>query len=222
MPRNVVRSSAGPRGLTKEAILDAAVTLMEEAGESGFSLRRLGERVGCDPMAILHHFKNKDGLYRAMADAITAMLPSVGEGKPWDDRLRRHARDYRALALRHPHTFALTQKFLNTGVSDFGHIEMVHCALKDAGVPDTAAPAVCLAWYASVIGLCMAEIGGLIRPARDSEIAEINRLPLDLFPNLRQLAPSYGVLDTTAVFEIANDMLLEGIRAQSKPPRACT
>ncbi|MFE3836501.1 TetR/AcrR family transcriptional regulator [Pseudogemmobacter sonorensis] len=210
------RLPVGPRGLSKEAITRAAVELMEELGEGAFSLRKLGERVGCDPMAILYHFRNKDGLYRAMADAITAELPPVDQARPWNDRLRQHARDYRTLALGHPHTFALTQKFLNTGVSDFAHIEMVHGALKDAGVPDTVAPTVCLAWYASVIGLCMAEIGGLIRPAQAAEIAEIERLPLDRFPNLRQLATSYGALDAEIVFEIASDMMLEGIHARTR------
>lgn len=213
---NTVRLPAGPRGLSKDVITGAAVILLEETGDAGFSLRKLGERIGCDPMAILYHFKNKDGLYRAMADAITARLSPVDEERRWEDRLRLHARDYRALALGHPNTFALTQKFLNTGVSDFAHIEMVHRALKDAGIPDAAVPAVCLAWYASVIGLCMAEIGGLIRPARETEIAEIERLPADSFPIMRKLAPSYRELDAEAVFETANDILLHGIRIQSE------
>ena len=56
------------RKLNKDELVIAAVTLMEEAGDSGFSLRKLGERVGCDPMAVLYHFKSKEGLLRAMAD----------------------------------------------------------------------------------------------------------------------------------------------------------
>ncbi len=45
----------------------AALELMEAGGEVGFTLRKLGVRVGCDPMSILYHFKSKEGLYRAMA-----------------------------------------------------------------------------------------------------------------------------------------------------------
>lgn len=206
------RSGPGPRGLSRTGIVDAAVALMEEAGESGFSLRKLGERVGCDPMAILYHFKSRDGLFRAMADALTARLEPVDESRPWHERLRDHARQYRALALGHPHTFGLTQKFLNTGVSDFAHIEMVHRALAEAGIPDADAPAVCLAWYAGVIGICMGEIGGLIRPATEAEIREIGQLPAARFPRLNALAPAYRSLDPQAVFEIANDMLIRGIR----------
>lgn len=191
--------------------MKAAIALMEEAGEGGFSLRKLGDRVGCDPMAILYHFKTKEGLLRAMADALTASLQPVDEARPWDERLRDHARQYRKLALDYPRTFGLMQKFLNTGVSDFAHIEMVHRALVEAGVAGEDAPAVCLAWYASVIGLSMGEIGGLIRPATEMQAQEIAQLPQAAFPLLRALASSYRKLDPEAVFEIASDILVQGI-----------
>lgn len=205
------RAAAGPRGLSKDAILQAALSFMEEAGEASFSIRKLGERVGCDPMAILYHFKNKDGLFRAMADALMARLSPVNEDQPWSGRLRDHARQYRALALGYPQTFGLTQQFLSTGVSDLAHIEMVHRALTEAGVPDKDAPAICLAWYASVIGLCMGEIGGLIRPATEAEAHEIAQAPDGQFARLKALAPAYRSLDPEAVFEIANNILINGI-----------
>ncbi|MFC0242682.1 TetR/AcrR family transcriptional regulator [Rhodopseudomonas telluris] len=191
--------------------MQTAVTLMEELGEAAFSLRKLGDRVGCDPMAILYHFKNKDGMYRAMADALVAKLSPVGDDQPWQDRLRVHARDHRALALRYPNTFPLLQRFLNTGVSDFAHIEMVHRVLTEAGVTDEEAPAICLAWYASVIGLCAAEISGLVRPARESEVAEMEELPAAEFPALRRLAASYLTLETETVFEIAHEIFIDGL-----------
>ncbi|KPG00172.1 TetR family transcriptional regulator [Rhodopseudomonas sp. AAP120] len=205
------RAGAGPRGLAKSEILDTAVNLMEEVGEAAFSVRKLGERVGCDPMAILYHFKNKDGMYRAMADALVAKLSPVHDDQPWQDRLRVHARDHRALALRYPKTFPLLQRFLNTGVSDFAHIEMVHRALTEAGMSDEDAPAVCLAWYASVIGLCTAEISGLVRPASESEVAEMEQLPPAEFPALRRLARSYRGLETETVFEAANEYFIDGL-----------
>lgn len=198
--------------MSKTIIIHEAIGLMEETGETGFSVRKLGERVGCDPMAILYHFKNKDGLFRAMADALTAQLEAVGDDQPWDARLLEHAHQYRAMALKRPNTFSLTQRFLNTGASDFAHIEMVHGALSDAGVPDEIAPAVCLAWYASMIGLCMGEIGGLIRHASAADAQEVEQLPPSDYPRIRQFIPFYRSLKTDSVFEIANTILIQGIR----------
>lgn len=219
MHKNTGRAPAGPRGLSKTVIIHDAIALMEEGGENGFSVRKLGERVGCDPMAILYHFKNKDGLFRAMADALTAKLEAVGGEQPWDARLREHARQYRALALEWPNTFSLTQRFLNTGASDFAHIEMVHGALADAGVPDEIAPAVCLGWYASMIGLCMGEIGGLIRPASAADAQEVEQLPATEYPCIRRFIPLYRDLETDEVFETANNILIQGIRHYGRQAR---
>ncbi|WP_415219675.1 TetR/AcrR family transcriptional regulator [Rhodopseudomonas sp.] len=210
-----IRASLGPRGLAKNEIVETAVSLMEEVGEAAFSVRKLGGRVGCDPMAILYHFKNKDGMYRAMADALVAKLSPIGTDQPWQDRLRTHARDHRALALQYPNTFPLLQRFLNTGVADFPHIEMVHRALADGGVSDAEAPAVCLAWYAGVIGLCTAEIGGLVRTASESEVAEMEELPSAEFPVLKKLARTYLAVETETVFEIANELFLQGLGSRA-------
>ena len=75
------------RKLNKDELVIAAVTLMEEAGDSGFSLRKLGERVGCDPMAVLYHFKSKEGLLRAMADYLTGRIQAVDTDLSWTERL---------------------------------------------------------------------------------------------------------------------------------------
>lgn len=63
-----------PRPLSPELIVVTAIALLEHHGEAGFSLRKLGQRLGCDPMTVLYHFKSKDGLLRAMADHLSAQL----------------------------------------------------------------------------------------------------------------------------------------------------
>ena len=61
MPTNRPRPATGPRGLSREPMIRAAIELLESAGEAGFSIRKLGERLGCDPMAVLYHFKSREG-----------------------------------------------------------------------------------------------------------------------------------------------------------------
>lgn len=203
----------GPRGLSPDAMLAHALALIEDTGEAGFSLRRLAARIGCDPMAVLHHFDNKDGLRRRMADALVARLAGVDDALPWQDRLREMARNHRQLALSHPQGFALIQEFWNTGIADFAQIEAVQRALRDAGVPQAMAPSVCLGWYGCVIGLCMAEIRGMIRPPSDKDAAEIAALPAADYPLLHGLLPVYATLDPEGVFETTQSVLIDGIAA---------
>lgn len=201
-------------GLSSTAIAEAGLALMEEAGEAGFTLRKLGTRLGCDPMSILYHLKSKDGLYRAMADRLESRLQPVPAGQPWRRRLGHLAGQYRALARGFPNSFWLVQRFLSTGMADFGRVETVLGALLEAGVPEREAPSVCLGFYAAVTGLAMSEIGGLIRPASAREAEDIARLPERTHPLVRRALPLYRALDPDSVFGLSIEMLLDGIAAR--------
>lgn len=208
-------SHAGPRGLSKDAIAEAAIALMESTGEDGFSLRKLGDRVGCDPMAVLYHFKSKDGLYRVMADRLTARLGAVDETLPWETRLRDLAGQYRDLALQYPHTFGLLLRFLNTGMADFAAIEIVYRALRDAGLADDDCVRVCVGWYAVIYGLAIGETKGLIRAATPEELSEVEAMPAHQFPLIRHFMPLFRDMDAGSVHTLMVDMLSDGIRRRA-------
>ncbi|WP_371142046.1 TetR/AcrR family transcriptional regulator [Burkholderia cepacia] len=209
------KPAQGPRGLDKDAIVAAALALLEDVGEAAFSVRKLAQSVGCDPMSVLYHFKSKEGLSRAIANALSRSLVPVDATLPWRERLRDLARQYRALALRYPAAFALLQRHMSTGPADLAHIEAVHRALADAGIPRAALPSVCIGWYASVIGLAAAEAGGLTRAANDVELAEMEALSDAAHPLVKAAAPLYAQLDPAAVHDTMLDVLLDGIAKQA-------
>ncbi|MFC0217623.1 TetR/AcrR family transcriptional regulator [Pseudochelatococcus lubricantis] len=211
MPNTKPKTSPGSRGLSRKVLAEAAIELMEAAGEAGFTLRKLGARVGCDPMSILYHFKSKEGLFRAMADQLEAQIRPAPEDQPWRGRLRHLADQYRSLALRFPHSFRLMQRFPHTGIADYGHVEMVHRALKEAGIADRDIPGICLGWYTCITGLAMGEVGGLIRPATDEDALEIDQLPDASYPLLKRLLPRYRDLAPNAVHALTIELLLDGI-----------
>ncbi|WP_325088686.1 TetR/AcrR family transcriptional regulator [Burkholderia contaminans] len=210
------KPAQGPRGLDKDAIVAAALALLEDVGEAAFSVRKLAQSVGCDPMSVLYHFKSKEGLSRAIANALSRSLVPVDAALPWRERLRDLARQYRALALRYPAAFALLQRHMSTGPADLAHIEAVHRALADAGIPRAALPSVCVGWYASVIGLAAAEAGGLTRAANDVELAEMEALSDTAHPLVKAAAPLYAQLDPAAVHDTMLDALLDGIAKQAR------
>ncbi|KAF1034905.1 MAG: Tetracycline repressor protein class D [Burkholderia lata] len=210
------KPAQGPRGLDKEAIVAAALALLEDVGEAAFSVRKLAQSVGCDPMSVLYHFKSKEGLSRAIANALSRSLVPVDAALPWRERLRDLARQYRALALRYPAAFALLQRHMSTGPADLAHIEAVHRALADAGIPRAALPSVCVGWYASVIGLAAAEAGGLTRAANDVELSEMEALSDAAHPLVKAAAPLYAQLDPAAVHDTMVKILLDGIVHQAR------
>lgn len=210
------RSGKGTRSLSREAIAEEALALMEEHGDSGFTIRKLGARMGYDPMSVLYHFKSKEGILRAMADRMEAQIRPAPSDRPWRGRMRHLADQYRSLALRYPNSFWLMQKFLHTGHADFLHMEMVHGALTEAGINEREIPALCLGWYACITGLAVGETSGLIRPAEERDMAEVADLSDKDYPLLKKAMPLYNDLAPSAVFSLSIEVFLDGIRDRSK------
>lgn len=203
------------RGLSRDQMAQNALELMEELGEAGFSLRKLGVRLGCDPMSVLYHFGSKEGLLRAMADRMEATVRPAPADRPWRGRLHHLADQYRGLALRHPNTFGLMLRFLHTGQADFAHMEMVHGALAEAGLPDRDIPALCLGFYGCITGLALGEVAGLIRAPEAPEMGEIAALPDALYPRLKAALPAYRDLAPSLVFSMSVEALLDGLEVRA-------
>ena len=191
--------------------MTAAVAVMEEEGPGGFSVRKVAALIGCDVMAVLYHYKSKEGLERAMADALNARLVPVDPDAPWRTRLAELAWQYRALALTFPKTFPLLLRFWVTGPADYHHAEMVYQALDEAGLTDEEIVDCCFGWYASVLGLAAAEAGGLLQPASAEMLAEAESLSPDDYPMNVRLLPAFRAQQEGRSFALMVEVILAGI-----------
>lgn len=59
-------------GVTRDDILTAALTLLDEGGGSGLTMRALATRLGVTPMSLYHHVEDRTGLLRALSDRVYA------------------------------------------------------------------------------------------------------------------------------------------------------
>ncbi|WP_299969322.1 TetR/AcrR family transcriptional regulator [uncultured Roseobacter sp.] len=201
----------GPRGLGVDAMLEAALALMEEVGADKFSVRKVAARVGCDPMAILYHFKSKRDLERAMAEALNARVRAPATGLSWRECLVDLSHQYRDLALDYPNTMPLLMRFTATGSADYRNIELVFEALATAGVARERIRDLGFGLYASVLGLAMAEVSGLIRSPSQDILNEIDALSEDMYPRVKALLGREATKAPNSAFDTTLDMLLDGI-----------
>jgi AcrR family transcriptional regulator len=58
------------QGVTRDAILDAALALLDEDGDAGLTMRSLAARLGVTPMSLYHHVTDRAGLLRALSDRL--------------------------------------------------------------------------------------------------------------------------------------------------------
>ncbi|MET7513067.1 TetR family transcriptional regulator [Streptomyces sp. NPDC005480] len=72
--------------LSRERIVEAAIVLLDTAGEGGLTFRALAERLATGPGAIYWHVAGKDELLGAAADAVVAgaMTADTADSTPQD------------------------------------------------------------------------------------------------------------------------------------------
>lgn len=219
--RKLAGRPRGRRGLDKNVILEAAFDMLSREGEADFSVRKLGLRVGVDPMTVLHHFGSKDELLRHIADRALATVELPLPSADWQIDLRQVAAAYRDLAHRHPRVFHLHFRYHATGPADHASSEVVYRALRSAGLSDAEAAGLGLAFYAFILGYCLAEAEGLLRPISDNDEAELRALDPLACPATLALIPAFKALDRDAAFEASVDAFIEGVacRCKALPPR---
>jgi AcrR family transcriptional regulator len=98
------RPRAGEERLSREAILTAALRIVDDEGIDALTMRRLASTLGVNPMSLYHHLPNKAAVLAGLAELVFADLeqPDPGDAVPWQDQLKDAARTYRNALQAHP------------------------------------------------------------------------------------------------------------------------
>ncbi|WP_433791096.1 TetR family transcriptional regulator [Actinoplanes sp. CA-252034] len=181
---------SGDQRLTRAAILQAALKIVDTDGVDGLSMRKLAGQLGVNPMSIYHHVENKaallDGLTRLVTDG--ARHIAVGEGT-WQQQLRNLAYEFRSLSLAHRHLirYAFTS---DDFIQRDGPMWRTLCTvLRSAGLPETEVERTGAVLAVLVGGLLHTEVNGTMRRLVGSGQAE------------------------DAGFALAVDLLIDGVAA---------
>ena len=99
-----VRDGDAPRDgkITREVVLAAALEIIDRDGADGLSMR-FARALDRDPMILYRHAPKKAALLDGVAETVLAQLEVDPANPDWAGQLRAVARDFRALALAHPH-----------------------------------------------------------------------------------------------------------------------
>jgi AcrR family transcriptional regulator len=214
------KSRRGRRGIRRQDLVDAALEMLAAEGEQTFSVRKLATAVGVDGMTILHHFKSREGLLRAVADAMVATLDIERPKGAWRDILLEVAQRYRRLAVRYPKAFNIVTRYQTSGPADFELGEIVYAALLDAGFDEADAADYGMALFTLAIGFGVVEVGGMLNPCTPEELAEIEALDPRLFPVTRKMGPVFAHDERDRVFQILIGSFLDGIERVLKSQKS--
>ncbi|WP_395401995.1 TetR/AcrR family transcriptional regulator [Arthrobacter sp. UC242_113] len=87
--------------LNRDRVLQAAVSLADEAGIDELSMRRLGQELGVVPMALYKHVANKEELLDGMVEAIISEIDTAVGGADWKKAVKLRVLSARAVLQRH-------------------------------------------------------------------------------------------------------------------------
>ena len=88
--------------LTRERILAAAIDVADTGGLEGLSMRRLGQALAVDPMALYRHVRDKDDLLDGLRDVILGEIPMAAPQPDWRAAIRSQTLGAREVMRRHP------------------------------------------------------------------------------------------------------------------------
>jgi TetR/AcrR family tetracycline transcriptional repressor len=134
------RPRAGEERLSRQAILEAALRIVDDEGLDAMTMRRLAATLGVNPMSIYHHLPNKAAVFAGLAELVFADLnnstpPDADAAPEWREELIAAARAYRNALRAHPN-LALQVLADTAAVSDVVvvTIEPFYRALDRAGL----------------------------------------------------------------------------------------
>ncbi|MFI2372592.1 TetR/AcrR family transcriptional regulator [Streptomyces sp. NPDC018833] len=97
--------------LSRELIVETASALVDAEGLDAVSTRRLAAELGVSGPSLYNHFRNKDEILDAVADAVSAQVDLSmfveDDARDWRTALHDYAVSYRAALTAHPHTVPL-------------------------------------------------------------------------------------------------------------------
>ena len=109
-------------GHLRDALLEAAESVIAERGIDGFSLRETARRAGVSPAAPAHHFGDSRGLLTALATEAFRRFGNALEagdvGENREARIRSQGRAYVRFALAEPAKFDLMWRYALTDRED--------------------------------------------------------------------------------------------------------
>lgn len=197
--------------LSRDRIVEAAGALVDAEGLEAVSTRRLAAALGVSGPSLYNHFRTKDAILEAVADAVSARvdLSMFDGGRDWRTALHAWAHSYRDALSDHPNIVPVLARGPGRRPAGLRLADAVFGAMTAAGWPPAHATRIGALMRYFILGSAVASFA---RGFVDDEAAYD---PVD-YPHLGQahlLAERRREVDEGA-FETGLTALLDGLGLQ--------
>ncbi len=203
--------------LTRERVLETAIELADQGGLEALSMRKLGQALGVEAMALYYHFASKDGVLDGIVDLVYREIFLPGTSSDWRSAMRERALSLRDVVARHRWAIGMMESRVNPGPATLRHHDAVIGSLLAGGFDMAMAAHAYSLLDSYIYGFALTKMN---LPFDDtSDIAEMAQtmlepFPVDEYPNLvafitdHAMKPGYDFADE---FEYGLDLVLDGL-----------
>jgi TetR/AcrR family tetracycline transcriptional repressor len=214
--------------LSQDAIVDAALHILETEGTDALSMRRVATELGTGAASLYAHVANKDELLKLVIDRVFEGLefPAPDPDK-WVEQLREMLHEQRRILHRHPGLAGAMLGQVPLGPNGLRLVEGFMAVLRAGDLPDKVA-----AWAGDVVALFVVayaheeDVRRTLHGEVTQEVVEawaeqmktyIKTLPPEQFPNMVALAdPMFETGGPDGRFEFGLDLMLRGLASHSR------
>jgi AcrR family transcriptional regulator len=119
--------------LSRERVLNTALTLADRGGLESLTMRKLGQELGVEAMAVYYHFANKDEVLDGIVDLVFGEIDLPVAGADWKTAMRQRAISLRDILARHRWAIGMMESRRNPGPANLRHHDAVIGNLRAAG-----------------------------------------------------------------------------------------
>lgn len=196
-------------GISRAAVVDAALDVLDEQGLDKVTMRAVADRLGVQHNTVRWHVGSKQRLLTLMSDAILADLDVAGLPPDWEDRVRTLARWCRAALLAHRDAARLVAGLFTAEPNTLRFADAMIRTLLDAGFPPrTAAWANWTVFYL-ILGITQEQQARAADPTTPADAFDD-----PAFPALQQAAGYISASTFDERFEFALQMQVAALRSE--------
>jgi AcrR family transcriptional regulator len=209
--------------LTRERVLRTAVDLADREGIEALSMRKLGQELGVDAMALYRHVRNKDDMLDGIVEVIVAEIPRPATTDGWKTTLRAQSMAARRVMLRHPWARRVLEERPKGGPAFLAYVESVLATLRDGGFSIELAHHVLHVMGSRIFGFNQDLLEDKAQSVPSPEEAAILMRALAPFPRVSEMAQSVshdgvlGACDDDVEFAFGLDLVLDGLERLRQP-----
>ena len=211
------RRGRPPKGaalLTRDAIVDAAIAVIDVHGVGAVTMRSVAGRLGVDAKSLYNHVADKEALLDAVAERVLARLELPEPTGECETDLRAFARAFRQGTLAHPHAASLVLTRQLSSSAALAPVGAVISVLRRAGASAEESVHLMRSLVATLVGTLLREVeAGPTFGVSDADAIDQRREVLagSGLPGLAEAAPYLATFDHDREFDYALDLVIAAV-----------